>query len=582
MSVAIDPITLASVWGGLIAITEEIGVTIRRSAYSESVREGQDFSVGMFDREGQLIAQGNFSPGHLGSMPFIMKHVLGYYPLEAWQPGDTVIVNDPLIGTGHLPDIFAVVPVFFEGQVVAFISCVCHHVDVGGAAPGSQAVEGVLDLYQEGIRLLPVKLYRGGEPVEDIFRLILANVRDERKTLGDLRAQRNALEHQGVPRLLDYYRRYGADTMQACNAEVLRRTEDAVRDEITKLPDGTYSFVNYLDDYGPGTPPVKLNVTVEISGSDITVDFTGSDDQVPAGVNCYINYTRSYVFCALKAILASHVPQNEGGIKPIKVVAPEGSYFNPRHGAPCGARMVNSVRLAESVMGALAPVSDRVVAPYGGASHGSFGGIDPQTGRRVVGTEFLFTSHGARANKDGLDLLAGPFNIQNIPVEVWETSYPLRVEKLMIAKDSGGPGRFRGGVGIYKEVRFLIDDFTYTNLTEKEKYVPPGPLGGRPGAKGSTVLVQGDEERVLEGKGTYHHLKYGAVLKLTAAGAGGFGDPLERDPQKVLDDVWGGLVSVEGARRDYGVVIDDYSLTVDLEVTQAVRASMRASGESTA
>ena len=575
MSPKVDPVTLTSVWGSLITITEEIGVAIRKSAYSESVREGQDFSVGMFDAAGQLIAQGTFSPGHLGSMPFIMKHVLSYYPLGAWHPGDTVVVNDPLIGTGHLPDIFAVVPVFFERALVAFIACVCHHVDVGGAAPGSQAVEGVVDLYQEGIRLLPVKLYQRGEAVEDIFRVILANVRDERKTLGDLRAQRNALEHHGVPRVLDLYDKYGVETMSACGGEILERTEAAVRDEIRKLPNGKYSFVNYLDDYGPGTPPVKLNVTVEVDDSDITVDFAGSSPQVPAALNCYINYTHSYVFCALRSILAPHIPQNEGGIKPIKVVVQEGSYFNPKHGAPCGARMVNSALIAESVMGALAPVCERAVAPYGGLSHGSFGGTDPRTGRRVVGTEFLFTSHGGRSDKDGLDMLAGPFNIQNIPVEIWETSYPLRVEKLQVVTDSGGAGKFRGGVGVYKEIRFLMDDFTFTNLTTREKHAPVSPSGAKPGAIGSTVLAQDGGEQVLEGKGTYHHLKQGAVLKLLAAGAGGYGDPLERDPQAVLNDVLNRVVSVAGARRDYGVAIDSGMLTVDAKETRNLRRAMR-------
>lgn len=572
----VDPITLASVWNGLIAAAEEVGIAIRSTAFTEAIREGDDFSVGVFDTSGRMVAQGNFSPGHLGAMPFTMKQFLQEWPLGTWEPGDAVTTNDPLIGTGHFPDFCMAVPVFFDNRVVAFVVATCHHIDVGGAAPGSQQVEGIVDFFQEGLHVPPVRLYRKGELVRDIFRIIGANTREER-VLDDFQVQRNALQYHGLPRVEELFKRYGAPTIEACFEEIIERTEAAVREEIRRLPQGTYSYTNYLEDYGPGTPPVTVNVTLEIRDSDIVVDFAGSSPQVPAGINSYISYTRAYVYCALKCILSPDIPQNEGGIRPITVTAPEGSYFNPRYGAGCGARAMNSMRIAESVLAALAPVSKRAVAPYGGWSHYCFGGIDPRTGRRVVGTEILAGGHGARLSKDGIDFLVGPFNINNLPAEPWEAAFPLRVEKLQTAVDSEGAGQYRGSPGIYKEVRFLMDDWTFANLAEKEKHVPPGLFGGGPGMKGSTILVRDGEEQVLEGKRTYTGMKHGDLLKVTVGGGAGCGDPLERDLRAVWEDVVvNKFVSIRGARERYGVVIAPSTLEVDGPASERLRASMRA------
>lgn len=576
---SVDPITLASIWNGLIAAAEEVGIAIRATAFTEAIREGDDFSVGVFDAAGRMVAQGNFSPGHLGAMPFTMKQFLAEWPLDTWAPGDAVITNDPLIGTGHFPDFCMAVPVFSDQRVVAFVVATCHHIDVGGAAPGSQQVEGIIDFFQEGLHVPPVHLYRKGELVRDVFRIIGANTREER-VLDDFQAQRNALQHHGLSRVGELFGRYGAGTMQACFDEIIERTEAAVREEIRKLPRGRYSYTNYLEDYGPRTPPVKVQVAVEIGDGEIVVDFAGSSAQVPAGINSYISYTRAYVYYVLKCILKPDVPQNEGGIRPITVTAPEGSYFNPRYGAGCGARAMNSMRIAESVLAALAPVSQRAVAPYGGWSHFCFGGVDPGTGRRVVGTEILAGGHGARLYKDGIDFLVGPFNVNNLPVESWEAAFPLRVEKLQVAVDSEGAGQYRGSPGLYKEIRFLMDDWTFANLAEKEKHVPPGLLGGAPGMKGSTILVRDGEERTLEGKGTYTGMKHGDLVKVTVGGGAGCGDPLERDVRAVWEDVVvNKFVSVDGARGRYGVVIDPTTLEVNVPESERLRRSLRRSRE---
>jgi N-methylhydantoinase B len=572
----IDPIILTTIWGNMIAISEEIGITIRRSTYAETVREGDDFSVGIFDSSGELVAQGNFSPGHLGAMPFLVKHLLGFFPMEAWEPGDAVIVNDPAIGAGHLPDIYITVPVFFDGQLVTFLSAICHHIDVGGVRPGSQVIDGAVDLVAEGIRIMPTKLYRHNELNTDIHRIILDNVRDPIKTGGDLKAQRNALQHHGVHRMVELISRYGIETVKVCCKEILDRSEAEVRKEVRKVPDGRYSAENYLDGYAGGKNPIKAKVTIEVKGDEITADFTGSSPQVPAGLNSYLSYTRAYIFAAMKSLLYPKVPQNGGAVRPIKVTAPEGSFFNPRHGAPCSGRMLVSGLVYEVVMRALADaLPDRVMAAYGSIQHGSYGGIDPRTGRNFVTSEILLGSHGARSRADGLDFLYGPFNAKNVPIEVWETAFPLRVEEFTVIPDSGGPGKYRGGVGLRKNIKFQADSIASTQLTDKEKFAPWGLSGGKPGAKGLLLLYrEGSEPRIIDGK-EHVSLNYGDMISQNTAGGGGFGDPLERDMQAVLHDFLEGYVSVRGAREDYGVVIDPKIETVNFEETAKLRAKMK-------
>jgi N-methylhydantoinase B len=422
----------------------------------------------------------------------------------------------------------------------------------------------------------PVRLYRRGKLMRDVFRIIGANTREAR-VLDDFQAQRGALQYHGLPRVEALFRRHGAATMQVCFDEIIARTEAAVREEIRRLPRGRYAYTNCLEDYGANTPPVTIQVAVEIGDGEIVVDFAGSSPQVPAGINSYISYTRAYVYYVLKCLLKPDMPQNEGGIRPITVTAPEGSFFNPRYGAGCGARAMNSMRIAESVLAALAPVCRRAVAPYGGWSHFCFGGVDPRSGRRVVGTEILAGGHGARLEQDGIDFLVGPFNVNNMPVEPWEAAFPLRVDRLQVAVDSEGAGTYRGSPGLYKEIRFLMDDWTFANLAEKEKHVPPGLSGGSAGARGSTVLVRDGREEVLEGKGTYTGMKHGDLVKVTVGGGAGWGDPLERDPRAVWQDVAvNRFVSIEGARQRYGVVISPGTLELDIEGTAGLRAAARA------
>ena len=350
----IDPITLTVVWNGIISIAEEMGSTLRRTAFSEAVREGDDFSTGLFDAEARLVAQGNFTPGHLGSMPYVIRTVLEYFPRATLKPGDAVLLNDSFIGSGHFPDCFLTSPVFAGERIVGFVVNTAHHVDVGGAAPGSQKVHGVSEAFQEGIRIMPVRLVREGRYDEDLRRMILANVRMPDKVAGDLNAQLNA-NRAGAERFAAMFREQGESRMKAAFDQILAASEARMRELIAAMPDGTYSFDDRVDDYGPGTDPIDVCVDVTIEGDSIEVDFSRSSDQVPAAVNSYINYTRAYTVFSIKVFSDALLPHNEGGIRPIGVTARPGSFFNPRFPAASGGRAAIQIRIFDAINGSAQP-----------------------------------------------------------------------------------------------------------------------------------------------------------------------------------------------------------------------------------
>jgi N-methylhydantoinase B len=571
---SIDPVTLSVIWGNLIAICEEMGLTLRRTAYSEAVREGNDFSPGFFDARGRLVAQGEYSPGHLGAMPFAVKHALDAYPVDRLFPGDAIMLNDLYMGSGHLPDIFVISPVFYKDRIVAYAANCAHHVDVGGAGPGSQAVEGVKDFYQEGIRLTPVKVYERGAPKVEILRIIKDNVRIPEKVEGDLKAQVNA-NVIGGRRFIELLDKYGVETVDRSIDEILDRSEEAIRKKIRQFKKGKYTFEDYMDDYGRGTKPVKVQVTVEVSEDDIGIDFTGTDPQTNSGMNAAINYTRAYAFFAVKCVTEPLIPQNEGCMRPVRFIAPEGSLVNVKPPGGGGARVILAHRIFESIIAALAPsIPDQVTAAGSEASNPSFGGLDPRTGKPFVFYDIHNGSTGARSNKDGIDALATVFNPTNIPIEVQEQKNPILVERYGFIPDSGGPGKYRGGCAMTKEVRILGEDARLMNLGDRHKFPPYGLFGGRPGSKAIDVLNPGHKDEIeLHSKGEYDVNK-GDLIRFQLSSGGGFGDPLERRTEDVLNDVVEGYVSIEGAKRDYGVIIEKRSMKVDIDATMKLRKSL--------
>ena len=548
----VDPITLTVIWNSLISIAEELGVTLRHTAFSEGVREGDDFSTAIFDRNATMIAQGNFSPGHLGSMPAVAKTILQYFPIDTLKPGDSILVNDSFIGAGHFPDTYEIMPVFLDQRVIGFVACSAHQVDMGGAAPGSQKVHGVTEAFQEGLRILPVRFVREGKIDEDILRIVLGNVRMPDKVRGDLLAQHTANLTASV-RLAKMFSTYGSETVERAYAAILDRSERAMREELAKVPAGTYSFEDRMDDYGPGTPPILMAVDITFDGKgEVEFDFSRSSDTVPAAINSYINYTRAYAVFAIKAFCNALDPQTEGSMRPIKLKVREGSFFNPKFPAPSGGRPILQIRIFDTINGALAQaLPHRAMGAFSHWSNPNIGGIDDRTGKPFVMYDVSLAGYGGRYGKDGAEGLTPVMNCSNIPVEVHETHNPIRVHRFEFIPDTGGAGQWRGGCGIRKDIELLNSTAMFSHLGDRHVFQPYGIFGGKPGALAESILnPDGNGER-LHSKET-REIKRGDVLSFRLSGAGGYGSPEKRDPTAIARDIAEGYVTLEAAERDYG------------------------------
>ena len=548
----IDPITLTVIWNTLLSIAEELGTTLRNTAFSEGVREGDDFSTALCDRNGRMIAQGNFSPGHLGSMPACTKHAIDYFPGETLRPGDSILLNDSFMCSGHFPDCFQVMPIFLESALVGFVACSAHQVDMGGAAPGSQKVHGVTESFQEGLRILPVKFVREGQIDEDILRLVLGNVRMPEKVRGDLLAQHTA-NMSAASRMRQLFQDHGIATIEKAYELILDRSERAMREALEAVPAGTYSFEDYLDDYGPGTEPIKMAVDITFDGEgSVELDFSRSSDTVPAAINSYINYTRAYALFAIKVFCDALQPQTEGAMRPIKITAREGSFFNPSFPAPSGGRAILQVRIFDAINGAIAKaLPHRAMGAFSHWSNPNFGGLHDETGLPFVMYDLSLAGYGGRQGKDGVEALSPVMNCSNIPVEVHETHNPIRVRRLEFIQDSGGPGKWRGGCGLRKDIEMLNSTAVLSHLGDRHRFPSYGLFGGKPGTLAETFLNPDGNAEPLHSKGMYD-LKKGDVVSFRLSGAGGYGPVAERDPNAIAQDLAEGYISEEGAHRDYG------------------------------
>jgi len=548
----VDPITLGVVWGSLQSLCVEIGSAVQRTAYSIQAREGQDFSVAVFDAQGRMSAQGPYSPGHMGAMSFAIRNFMDAFPADRLEPGDTLLLNDPQLGSGHFPDFLVTQPCFWKDELVGFGVNLVHHTDVGGSRPGSQAVEGIFDYHQEGLRIPPVKIVEAGRENATALAIIAANSRVPRNVLGDLRSQRASLL-VGEQRLRDLHDRFGKETVAACVETMLDQTERRVRERIGAMRDGAYEFEDFMDDYGTGTPPLRIHVTVTVDGERLGIDFEGTDAQTESGLNSYFNYTRSYVYAAVKCLSDPYGPMNAGALRAVEIAAPEGCFLNPRRPAGGGPRAAICSRVFEVILGALAPaLPEAVTAANSHFCNATFGAWDPVRKRRFVGYELIHGGIGGRSAKDGCEAMSSPYNAANIPVEAVEANTPVIVERFGFIPDSGGAGRYRGGLGVRRDVRILGESIKFTNLSERHRFQPFGLFGGRPGKLGRTVVNPGTEnEREIGGKASVD-LEYGDVVSFQLAGAGGYGDAAERDPEAVRRDLRLGLVSPEAARDDYG------------------------------
>ena len=573
----VDPVTLEVVRNACAAVCEEMNANLVRTGYSPNIKERRDCSCALFGPDGEMLAQAENMPVHLGAMPFSVAAAVERFPPETLEPGDAVLLNDPFRGGAHLPDLTLVTPVFArdgegprssrqasgsdtrDGELVAFAANRAHHADIGGARAGSVAADST-EIYQEGLRIPPVKLFGGGDPNEAAFDTILANVRTPEERRGDLRAQQ-AANQTGVRRYTDLVEKYGAATMGAAVEEIKDYSERRMRAELAELPDGEFAFADTLDDDGRGTEDLSVCATVTVDGDAVAVDFAGTAPQTEGPINAVRAVTASATYYAVRCVTDPDIPPNHGCYRPITVEAPSGTIVNPEPpAAVVGGNLETSQRVTDVVLGALGEaVPKRVTAAGQGTMNNvTFGGTDPRDSSPYAFYETQGGGFGGRVGKDGLDgVHVHMSNTMNTPVEVLETAYPLRVERYEFRPDSGGAGQFRGGLGLRRDITVRDHAATFSLLADRHRSRPYGLAGGDPGESGSAALVDADGEvtKRLPPK-LIRELDAGATVSIRTPGAGGYGPAAERDIDAVCRDVRLGKVSVEAARELYGVEVE--------------------------
>lgn len=570
-----DPIRLELVRNAMGSVVDEMVLNVVRTAYASIMKDSMDLSSAFCDRHGRMIVQGLSVPLHLGSFPDAMDAMLARFG-GTLVPGDVVILNDPYHGGMHLPDVFAFRPVFVGEHLLGYAVLVAHHGDMGGRVPGSSAADST-EIYQEGLRIPPLKLYSGGKVDESLLAMIALNVRTPEAVIGDLQAQvaACAIAERGMQQLAA---RYGIEALERDFDNLLDYSERAARSAIAAIPDGEYGFVDHLDDDGVDLErPVPVVVTLRIRGDSLEVDLTGTSLQVRGAINATLSFAKSAVYFALRSMMDADVPNNAGFLRPIRVIAPPGTLVNPRPPAAVAARGVSGFRIIDALYGALAQaVPDRVrAAGEGGTSSYSIGGYDGR-GRYFLFREAVMGAWGGGCGRDGMEGVANPAaNIGNAPVEVIETQYPLRVDRYELIADSGGAGRLRGGLALERQLRFLGTEATLQLRSDRRRFRPYGLAGGGAGSSSNVELVSAGEQRQLPTK-FVRRIGPGDAVLLRIPGAGGHGDPLEREPQRVLEDVRDGKVSIQAAASDYAVLIRIDPLRVDEAATAQSRATRRA------
>ncbi len=521
----IDPIQLEIFKNLFASIADEMGVVLRRTASSPNIKERRDFSCALFDPAGQMIAQAAHIPVHLGSMPLSVAAAVQTFSDLA--PGDLVALNDPFQGGTHLPDITLVSPVFLPNKrrptkLIGYVASRAHHADVGGMSPGSMPL--AREIYQEGLIIPPVRLGQHDQLNPDLMRLILANVRTPEERKGDLWAQA-AANHRGAARLVELVERYNYQVIEDAMAGLLAYTERLTRRLLHDLPAGQYRFCDALDDGGDSGAPVPICVCITIHNGEATIDFKGSAPQQPGSVNAVLAITLSAVYYVFRCLLGLDAPNNAGCLRPVQVLAPEGSVVNARRPAPvAGGNVETSQRIVDVLLGALAQAApDRIPAASQGTMNNlTIGGFDPRLDRPFTYYETIGGGMGARPDGDGYSALHSHMtNTLNTPVEALEYAYPLRVLRYEIRRGSGGSGRFHGGDGIRRDLQTLVPAQA-TMLTERRRLAPYGLEGGEPGAVGRNLLIRDGKESSLPGKGPVD-LQPGDVISIQTPGGGGFG-----------------------------------------------------------
>jgi N-methylhydantoinase B len=558
----LDPILLEVLWNRLVAVVEEQARALMRTSFTSVVREAGDLSAGLFDQRGRMVAQAvTGTPGHVNAMATSVHHFLREIPAGTLEPGDVMITNHPWQTSGHLNDFTVITPIFHDGTLTAYFGNCCHALDVGGRGLGADARQ----IYEEGLFVPVTRLFRRGEPNEELFRIIRANVRTPFEVIGDLYAQA-ASNDVGGARLVEMVEEFDLGDIESLSDEICSRSERAMREAIEALADGVYENEAYTDGFDE---PIRLAVSIRVDGDEMFIDFQGSSPQSERGINVVLNYTAAYTTFGVKCAISPEVPNNDGSFQPVHVTAPEESILNALHPAPVGARHIVGHFLPGVIHGALAKAIPGKVLAQGADSLWN----TQITGQREDGEPFTYVffsggGMGARPDRDGLSATAFPSGIRGVPAEVIESISPVVMHRRELRPGSEGPGRHRGGFGQEMEIGVRGGSgWTLSAMYDRTRFPAQGMRGGFPGGEGSARTASGE---ALHPK-RQQRIPGGERVVLRLPGGGGHGDPFEREPAQVTRDVEDGLISVERARDVYGVVLKEGerpgTYAVDAEAT---------------
>ena len=569
---SIDPIMLEIIRHGLIAVAAEMKINLMRTAYNTVIYEVLDFSVGLFDRDGNMIAQTSGLPiflGNLGQAIRVLKQDVGESSLRA---GDVYLTNDSYAVGSHLNDVNVIEPIFDDGTLVGFAVSRAHWIDVGGRDPGGWFSD-TTEIYQEGIRLRSIRLYEAGEINRSVMQFIEDNIRYSESVLGDLRAQ-IASCHTGRDRFLDIIKRYGRDTVMLAISEIQRQAEAATRLAISNMKDGIYSAESFMDDDGVAIDRPAVCVTVTVAGDHMVIDLTGSSPQVKGPINLGLPGTISACRVALKCLTSPNSPVAVGAFVPLRVIVPEDCMFNAKPPAPCAVWII-AITLIDTIFKALSKALPAAVpaGQYGDVAAIFIFGKDPRDSRPYLIVEPEGGGWGAFRNRDGESVLIAiaDGDTRNIPVEVFEKRYPLEVVRYAVREDSGGPGQYRGGLGHYRDIRVVGHQANITATLERSKCPPWGLAGGHSGVPNTLIVNPGKTNEEGHQKVSALPLGDGDVVSVRTGGGGGYGVPTKRDPASVREDVIDGYVSLEAAREIYCVAFLGENLEIDIAETARLR-----------
>ena len=586
----IDPITFEVLRSAYTNISREMGETMMRTAYSAIFNEGRDFSCGILDIDGEMIAQAEHCPVHLGSMPYTAEWALNEIGIENIEPGDVILQNDPFRRGTHLPDFLIMKAVAIDGDLPAFPATRAHVIDVGGASPGGFSGTAS-SIFEEGLRMPPVRWFKAGEEDEEITKILMSNIRLNDVQRGDYEAMLASL-NTAERRLEELVEEYGADTVMESFDAVKDVSEQMMRLEIEDIPDGTYEFEDYMDDDGHSTDPIRIDATIEVNGDSAVVDYTGSDPQTKGPINSTYGITASSTYNGFLQVTDRDVPANHGAFRPIELVAPEGTIVNAEPPAPTfSGNTETSVRIVDVVLGALmqAIPGEIPAGCYGHNANLTSGGVDPESDEEYVWYYYRGGGYGGNRDRDGYNAVQAYIsNASNQPVEIFENKYPWMIEEYNLNEDSVGAGTHRGGLGTTLRFRLRRGEATISGTGDRCVIPPYGVFGGTHGGRSHYKIRRSDEDelRSVTEHGAISPSKFGNipmsegdVVEVATGGGGGYGDPLDRDPDRVLSDVENGYISRESAKSQYGVVIEGEpgDQSVDEEATAARREDVRES-----